>query len=230
MPRVLEEFDLVGPLSGLVIDQYADSDKLLNILRALLRGMETEIFTALDLLDKYMNIEVAPGIWLDYIGERLAFPRPEIDEGEYFGFQVEHGPDAPYDSQPGGDNNRGLGTLDRTKIQTDYAGEAPGGPMDTLDGAVAYQNRTPLGDPRYRILLKGRALYLRSAGSMASLVEILDNYFTGWTLNQQDRVGDVILLVQNNDYGRPFTRLVIEHQDRLIPKVMGTRYTIRELV
>ena len=65
---------------------------------------------------------------------------------------------------------------------------------------------------------------------MENAIEILDNYFTSWTMNQQDTVGDILLEVQNEDYGRSYTRLVIEHQNRLIPKVMGTRYRITELV
>lgn len=230
MARVLEELDLVTPLTGLVINQYSDSEKLLAILRTLLGGIQVEIIAALDLLDKYMNLEIAPGVWLDYIGERLGFPRPEIDEGDYFGWKVEVGPDAPYQEQPGGDQNLGLGTVDRAKIQNDYSGEVPGGPLATLDGSVAYQHRTPLGDPRYRVLLRGRALFLRNSGNMESVIEILDNYFTRWTMNQQGAVGDILLEVQNADYGRAYTRLVIEHQDRLIPKVMGTRYRITELV
>ena len=58
--------------------------------RHLLRITQRELIDPLLKLQDYLGVESAEGVWLDYIGTRLGFPRPAVqdDDTNYFGFHV----------------------------------------------------------------------------------------------------------------------------------------------
>lgn len=70
----------------LLISQYRESPRLLALLDGLLATVQTELIEPLAILDRAMSPEIAEGALLDWLGQRLGFPRPQVIVGPRFGF------------------------------------------------------------------------------------------------------------------------------------------------
>ena len=230
LDRVLENLEFVEPLEKLLISQYSDSTRVRAILKSIFTTAEREFILPLLELDKMLNMDLAKGKWLDFIGERLAFPRPEINKGEYMGWKVETGWPVGVNpkSSPGSGQNLGLGTLDIAAKQS--MTDPPGGPLATLNPSGTGFPSEPMGDQGYRLMLRGRALVLRSNGGMADLKKILDTYFTSWTLMCSPDTPMVVTISGANNLISGFSTQVIIHNKLLIPQTTGIQYIIQESV
>ena len=70
-------------------DGVVQSDADGNVLGGVLQLLQGEIGDVLKYLDTTLNIDLAAGVWLDYLGRRLGFPRPFVSDAGivYFGFE-----------------------------------------------------------------------------------------------------------------------------------------------
>ena len=73
---------------ALLLIQWRDTTKLPLLTRELMGVARRRLVEPLQRLEDMRNIELAEGVWLDYIGERLGFRRPYVATRnvEYFGF------------------------------------------------------------------------------------------------------------------------------------------------
>ena len=66
--------------SDLVIDQWAGSPKLRAVIDAVVETLRESAVPALEKIKRMLDIDVAEGIWLDYIGARLGMVRPSASD------------------------------------------------------------------------------------------------------------------------------------------------------
>ena len=147
LPDPVPRDDFAAPFdlrtgSDRLIHQYDRADTLRELISQRLDLLQSSIITPLSKLERMMNIDLADGIWLDRIGERLGFPRPigdwVVGGYETFGF----GPDdTGFDQAP-------------------------------FNSVTPYRwYRPAISDDLYRALLHGRARTLRFAPTRANLIE-----------------------------------------------------------
>ena len=120
-----------------VISQWQGSN-LQKLVEEMTMQFENDLFKQLEYLERQTDIDTADGIWLDFIGFKVGFPRPLTDAANIpqFGFE-----DA--DGDPASDP-RSLGF--------DQA------PLDTIQEHLV--DRAPFGDDLYRKFIKLRLVLL----------------------------------------------------------------------
>ena len=138
-------FTLVGG-ENRIISQYDGATSLHSLVKDQLFLLQQEYIEPLARMRRMLHVDYAEGVWLDWLGERVAFPRPlgEWQAGGYpmFGF---HG-------------------------QTEATGWDDA-PFSSVNPYKFY--RPPLTDEIYRALLRGRGVFLRSEPSFVALEETL---------------------------------------------------------
>ena len=135
--------------AGLLIQQWQQAPRMRALVDALQGVMYDHLVKPLGEMEERLRMDIAEGVWLDFIGERLMLPRPATDIGNFafFGF---HG-------------SGGVG-FDQ-------------GPFATVVEALS--TRVPVGDEFYRKLLMMRAAVLLSDSSVGSLEAAIDHVFPG---------------------------------------------------
>ena len=74
---------------ALLITQWRESAKMVALMRGLHELIDVELVQPLKDMEDMRNIDLAVGVWLDCIGERLGFPRPyvQMPATARFGFE-----------------------------------------------------------------------------------------------------------------------------------------------
>ena len=134
----------------LLVQQYGASSRLRAWIGNLAILLDGQIVDPLNRVATYLDPNVAPGRWLDFIGDRLGFIRPQTEnlDQKYFGF------DTPDDSNVGFDQ----------------------GPIKSADPQLVVT--VGIEDPAYARMLLARAWFLRSTGTVAEVQRAIDLLFT----------------------------------------------------
>ena len=135
--------------AGLLIQQWQQAPRMRALVDALQGVMDDHLVKPLGEMEERLRMDIAEGVWLDFIGERLMLPRPATDIGNFafFGF---HG-------------SGGVG-FDQ-------------GPFATVVEALS--TRVPVGDEFYRKLLMMRAEALLADGTVERLSDAVGHVFPG---------------------------------------------------
>ncbi len=135
--------------AGLLIQQWQQAPRMRALVDALLGVVDDHLVKPLGEMEERLRIDIAEGVWLDFIGERLMLPRPATDIANFasFGF---HGSD-------------GVG-FDQ-------------GPFSTVVEALS--PRVPVGDEFYRKLLMMRAEALLADSTVERLSDAVGHVFPG---------------------------------------------------
>ena len=152
----LSEYALTAPALDvtrhldLVISQYAESTRIISLLDGILEVFQTELVVPLLQLPDLAILDLASGIWLDYLGERLGITRPYrlSTDLRFFGF--------------GDASDRG--SFDESVFRST---------------APDLSNQVQIGDNWYRSLLKGRSLTLRLGDSVPDIEMVCAVVFDG---------------------------------------------------
>ena len=129
-----------------IISQYDGSAALHTLAREKLAMLQQEYVVPLARMRRMLNVNLAEGAWLDWLGERVNFPRPLGD------WQVGGYPMFGFDGQ----------------TEATGFGQAP------FSSVTPYRFYRPaLTDDVYRALLRGRGVFLRSHPSFMALEEVL---------------------------------------------------------
>ena len=156
VPLVIRPFREQGTVpdvvdyADLLISQYRSAERLKAFIRGQLGILQTDIVRPMYDLEYERNVDFAVGVWLDYIGVRLGFSRPNrlLSGVRFFGF--------------------GMGA-DRGTF-----GEVP-----FFSRRAELEGLTPIDDVWYWSLLRGRALSLRLGTSVLDLEDICAVTFAG---------------------------------------------------
>ncbi len=135
--------------AGLLIQQWQQAPRMRALVDALLGVVDDHLVKPLGEMEERLRMDIAEGVWLDFIGERLMLPRPATDIANFasFGF---HGSD-------------GVG-FDQ-------------GPFSTVVEALS--PRVPVGDEFYRKLLMMRAEALLADSTVERLSDAVGHVFPG---------------------------------------------------
>ena len=125
-----------------LIQQYEQADTLRVLLNAELDTMQRQEMTPLARLNRMQNIDLAEGVWLDRIGDRLGLKRPQ---GEWVFANIDKVFGFDGSTMPGFDQV----------------------PFDAVNRPKTH--RPAINDRYYRPLLKGRARCLRSRPTLIDL-------------------------------------------------------------
>ena len=133
--------------AGLLLQQWQQAPRMRALVDALQGVVDDHLVKPLEEMEERLRIDVAEGVWLDFIGERLMLPRPATMTTDYafFGFQ----------------GSGGVG-FDQ-------------GPLATVVEALSF--RVPVGDVFYRRLLRMRAEVLLTDGSVPALEAVASKVF-----------------------------------------------------
>ena len=137
----------VHATAGLLIQQWQQAPRMRALVDALQGVMDDHLIRPLADMEERLRMDIAEGVWLDFIGERLMLPRPATDIGNFsfFGF---HG-------------SGGVG-FDQ-------------GPFATVVEALS--TRVPVGDGYYRVVLRMRSAALLANGSVPGLEGVVRQDF-----------------------------------------------------
>ena len=135
----------------LLVQQYGESSRLRAWIENLATLLDGQTVDPLNRVATYLDPNIAPGRWLDFIGDRLGFIRPQTEnlDQKYFGF------DTPDDSNIGYDQ----------------------GPIKSTDPQLVVT--VGIADPAYARMLLARAWFVRSTGTAAEIQRAVDLLFTG---------------------------------------------------
>ena len=135
--------------AGLLIQQWQQAPRMRALVDALQGVMDDHLVKPLGEMEERLRMDIAEGVWLDFIGERLMLPRPATDIGNFafFGF---HG-------------SGGVG-FDQGLFATVFE---------------ALSTRVPVGDEFYRKLLMMRAEALLADGTVERLSDAVGHVFPG---------------------------------------------------
>ena len=84
--RITDGIATADEAVALLLSQWRESTKMAALTRELVGVVHRRLVEPLQTLEDMRNIDLAEGVWLDYIGERLGFPRPYVSTPgvEYF--------------------------------------------------------------------------------------------------------------------------------------------------
>ena len=187
---------------NLLLPQYDSAVRFRAFLSGVIGILQTEVVDPLLVLDRAVNPDESSGVVLDWIGTRLGFPRPSVRsvDRDFFGFE-------------------GTGT--------DIGRPFNQAPFFSLLTQV--EEVGPVGDRRYRLLLKARARRLRGSASREVIEENLGILFGGGYL---DETGTDLVVRIPADADISIRRILAgtsttpSHQDALIPRPAGRAMTI----
>ena len=76
--------------AGLLLHQWQQAPRMRALVDALQGVVDDHLVKPLEEMEERLRIDVAEGVWLDFIGEQLMLPRPATDmptDYAFFGFQ-----------------------------------------------------------------------------------------------------------------------------------------------
>ena len=175
----------------LLLPQYDGSENLHRLVQELTAVLQERIIDPLLLLERGLNPDESSLILLDWIGQRLGFPRPRVasEDAEYWGFEG-----------------------------TRAAGGRTFGQAPFFSVQRGIEQVEPLGDTRYRVLLKARASRLRGGANRENIEQVLQILFGNGYIDEGQT--PIRCVVRSPD--AVIRSIVTEQFDRLIPRPAGT--------
>ena len=175
--------------------------RLVALIDGITELVQEQIIDVIDQLERYRSIDTAVGVWLDYIGERLAITRPSTENTgiSYFGYE-------------------GSGSVGYDQ-----------GPYWSINPNL--RGRVPIGDSYYRSMLKARALTVRSSGTLAHITAAAALLYDGTvTITEADGSGDTpALTILASDSREDFFQIVEPLVPRLLGIPAGVDLTLTEV-
>ncbi len=199
MSKDICQIDVTAQGRELLIQQYKTSPRLAALIDGLLTLVQRELIDPLCELQRCFRVADATGVWLDYLGLRLGYTRPTVALPQiFFGFDV-----------------TGWSGYDATQHSLNAGFDlAPFFP--TFAQLRLQQN---VSDTYYRNLLAGRALFLRSDGSIRAVEATLADLFEGGGVAVEAAgLIEAVVLEESRPH---FFDLVKAGAEGLIPKPAG---------
>ena len=136
-------------IAGLLVSQWDDSPRLKALIDGLLDLSQRELIDSLAQVERMRRLDLAQGVWLDGIGERMGLRRPatNLENFAFFGFEGSGG--VGFDQAP------------------------------FASAHEAFSPRVPVGDEYYLRLLRMRAEALLADGSVPRLEGAAREVFPG---------------------------------------------------
>ena len=195
----------------LLLPQYDGAVRFRALLSGIIDMLQTEVVDPLLALDRGLNPDVSSGVVLDWIGVRLDFARPAVrsQDARYYGM-AGTGPSLAAPARIG-----------RTFDQAPFFSQR-----------ARIEDVEPLGDRRYRTLLKARARRLRGSASREVIEENLAILFGDGYL---DETGTDLVARIPADADVVVRRIVVgtnttpARMDALIPRPAGRSMTIGDI-
>lgn len=112
-------------------------------------------------LEVQRDLDTATGVWLDYIGVRLGYPRSYIVGDDLLVFSLRRNPQNAHE--------RSFGPLESAEEDYTNVGFAPSTTIERTQG---------MEDDQYRDLLKGRAIMIFNPPSLATMQRVVTTIYS----------------------------------------------------
>ena len=181
----------------LLIPQYSEANRLLRLASNLNDIVEDRVIGFLRVIERAINPDESEGILLDWIGQRLGLPRPNV----------------------AGEDNVRLG-FEGTFVEGGRSlSQAP-----FFDRTADIDSLEPIGDEIYRLLLKGRARRLRGGANRETIEAVLTIIFGNGYLDESGTPLECVVTADSDlIYGLVNGRLF----ETLIPRPAGRAMRMR---
>ena len=93
-------FERQDDVVALLISQWRDNDKMAALVRGLFDVIDRRLLQPTSALENMRSLDLAEGVWLDYIGERLGFPRPYVNTPNVQYFDLAPGSGVGFNQAP----------------------------------------------------------------------------------------------------------------------------------